>query len=622
MMWMFAGCLLIGGFSAEASNEPVEEAVLFDITQTGLDLGLGVALGILPESLEIPGIASGCASDCGWGTCFEEDYFGVFDGLVSLEPVSATATGNADGVLRVLVELSVSLNDSANPFLLEYDAFCFAGACDAWIDPFPVYARIDLAIVEVMTDAGLVVAPQVIAVDISYPVTDDDLNISGCSLDTLRDIAGFFGLSVTDLALGAVDAQLNTLLSQIDGLNASLAAFDLFSVLRIDESFELTEGVALDLALGLTEVAIDEGGLRLALFGGADVGEAAPCVAAYDTGGALWTPSDAPTLGEMNLSDPFPHGGALHVADDFVNQVLYAAWKSGLLCQTLDDELIGDTLPIGLDTRILPLFVGESFDVLFPEPKPVAFQLDPSSPPVVDFAAESMGLRLDDLGFAVLTELEDRKLRLVQADLGLPVGFDVGFDTDLGAVSMAVDLSGGAEALVTYNEYMPGAEQSVEEALGGLFAQPLVTGLVDSLAGDISFGLPPIAFGDANLGVQDLRLEAAGPELDWMSSYAAVGEVPYTKASGCSGGASGCVDAKGCEDTTGCLPSEGCDLEDLGGTKGCEGKKSSGVDDCGGCSEPEACDGGCSVSGGLQSRAMGAAFVLVFSLMRRREREV
>ena len=352
------------------------------------------------------------------------------------------------------------------------------------------------------------------------------------------------------------------------------------------------------------------------------MGEPAPCVAAYDSGGAVRTPSDAPTLGEVELSDPFPHGGALHVSDDFANQVLYAAWKSGLFCQTLDDDLIGDTLPIGLDTRILPLFVGEAFDVLFPEPQSVAFQLDPALAPTVDFSGESMGLRLDELGFAVVTELEGRKLRLVQADLGLPVGFDVGFDTDLGAVSMAVDLSAGADALVTYNEYMPGAEQSVEEALGGLLSQPLVTGLVDSLAGDIAFGLPPIPFGDTILGVQDLRIESSGDNMDWMGSYAAVGEVPYTKASGCSGGASGCVDAKGCEDTSGCLPSEGCDASDLASTKGCDGAKSSGVDDCGGCSEPESCDGGCSVSGGLQSRVMGVAFLLTFSLMRRRERAV
>ena len=64
----------------------------------------------------------------------------------------------------------------------------------------------------------------------------------------------------------------------------------------------------------------------------------------------------------------------------------------------------------------------------------------------------------------------------MQADLGLPVGFDVGFDPEVGAVSMAVDLSAGAE-LVTYNE---SAEPSSVEDARGLLAQPLVTGLVDS----------------------------------------------------------------------------------------------------------------------------------------------
>ena len=513
-------------------------------------------------------------------------------------------------MLRALVELSVSLNDPGNPFLLEYDAFCFAGTCDGWVNAFPVYARIDLAIVEVMTDTGLVIAPQIVDLDVSYSVADDDLNIEGCSLDTLRDIAGFFGISVTDLALQAVDAQIANLTSTRPQHHPGRAR----PVLPAHhESFELTEGLALDVAVGLNEVLIGEGGMRLVLSGGAEWARLRP-VSRPTTQAARSHPRRA-GAGRARTR-PLPRRLP---ADDFVNQVLYAAWKSGLLCQTLDDELIGETLPIGLDTRILPLFVGDAFDVLFPEPESVAFQLDPAAPPVVDFSGENMGLRLDELGFAVVTELENRKLRLVQADLGLPVGFDVGFDPEVGAVSMAVDLSAGAEAFVTYNEYMPGTEQSVEDALGGLLAQPLVTGLVDSLAGDISFGLPPIPFGDVILGVQDLRIESSGPELiDGLLRGGRRGTL--YEGIGMLSGTSGCVDAKGCEDTSGCLPAEGCDLDSLGSTKGCEGAKSSGVDDCGGCSEPESCDGGCSVSGGLQSRAMGVAFLLVFSMMRRRER--
>ena len=48
MTWMFSGIVAALVAAAEVPGEPVEEAVLFDITQTGLELGLGVGLGVLP----------------------------------------------------------------------------------------------------------------------------------------------------------------------------------------------------------------------------------------------------------------------------------------------------------------------------------------------------------------------------------------------------------------------------------------------------------------------------------------------------------------------------------------------------------------------------------------------
>ena len=299
--------------------------MLFDITQTGLDLGLGVALGILPR--RIPGI-EGCASGCGdWGTCFEEDYFGVFDGLVALEPVAASVTGNSDGVLRALVELSVSLNDPGNPFLLEYDAFCFAGTCDGWVNAFPVYARIDLAIVEVMTDTGLVIAPQIVDLDVSYSVADDDLNTEGCSLDA-RDIALFWHLGHR-LGFAGGGRPTGNLTSQLKASTPPGRARPVLPA-SIDESFELTEGLALDVAVGLNEVLIGEehavGPLRWC-----GCGEAAPCVEAYDQWRASH-PSDAPGLGELNSPTPSPTV-ARSMADDFVNPV-YAAEVGSALSNT------------------------------------------------------------------------------------------------------------------------------------------------------------------------------------------------------------------------------------------------------------------------------------------------
>ena len=119
------------------------------------------------------------------------------------------------------------------------------------------------------------------------------------------------------------------------------------------------------------------------------------------------------------------------------------------------------------------------------------------------------------------------------------------------------------------------------------------------------------------LGVQDLRIESSGPELDWMGSYAAVGEVPIRRHRDAQV-VRPAVDAKGCEDTSGCLPAEDAIWTASGRRRVARAPSRLAwmtVADA-----PAGVDGGCSVSGGLQSRAMGVAFLLVFSMMRRRER--
>ena len=81
--------------------------------------------------------------------CLSDDYFGVFGGFVDIGVTSLVIAPGADGVLRAEVELSVSVNSSGEPMLVEYDAFCFEGACDAWIEPFPLFASAEVVFVEV-----------------------------------------------------------------------------------------------------------------------------------------------------------------------------------------------------------------------------------------------------------------------------------------------------------------------------------------------------------------------------------------------------------------------------------------------------------------------------------------
>jgi len=625
MFWFLMSCVSLQAWGAAGDDVLISDSVLIDVTPTGLEFGAEMAESFLPESLDIPGFGTGCSDDCGWLGCLEEDYFGVFDATVFMSVSSVMVSTSDDGRLSVLADLYVSLNDPAAPFLLEYDAYCFAGQCDAWVDPFPVYVLAELEFIEVPTDEGPVVSPQIVDFFVEYYVDDSDLNIDDCSLDTLRDIADLLGISVTDLALGAVDAQLEDLTEQIGSINESLVG--VLDALNLEESIEVTDGVVLDVSVLLEDVMIDSGGIRLHLAGGTQLEKPDACILPYDDGTYRETPSDPPEVGEAPVVFDPEHILGIHTADEFVNQLLYTVWQSGLLCQTLDEDLLGDSLPLELDTQFLPIFLGNAFDPLFPEPQPILMQTHPARAPYMDMSDGSVGIRVEELGLSVITAVDARDVRLTQTDLSTSIGFDISFDEVSGALGLGLDLSGGVEANVTHNPYVPDENASVEEALEGLLDQPLIAGLVEGLAGDLTMGLPPLLLGDIYYGVNDLEVLAEGEEEDWLGLFAWIGPVPYTKAQGCSG-SEGCGDSKGCSDSEGCDTTEGCDVNSLLDKKGCDGGQAKKPGDCAGCSEADACedggdcDDGCSVSRGFQGRTFGVLFALCIAFLRRREPNV
>ncbi|MFT4628247.1 MAG: hypothetical protein ACI8PZ_006942, partial [Myxococcota bacterium] len=588
----------------------IEDAIVVDVTNDGLAAVGDMALAIVPARIELPGIASG---ETDW-VCFTDSYFGIFGGFVDISVTQLNILPSADGVLRAEVDLELSVNNPDEPMLVEYDAFCFEGACDAWVEPFPLSATADLVFVEVADETGTYhLSPQIQNVVIDYAVGDDDLGLQDCSLDTLLDIAGFFGISVTDLLLQQVDTLIADLQGQIDSINADLVGT--LSAVDINESVDLLDGVTLDLAIALGDVTMDDGGLRLHIDGGAGTERAAECVKPYDPGESLATPSDPPGVGEVPLlADGVPHVGA-YISDDFANQALYAVWQTGLLCQNIDADLIGDSVPIPFDTSLLPLLVGDAFQDFFPETQPIVIETRPEDPPRLDLSQGDLAIALDDFGLVVLTEVAGRKVRLVDSRLDLEIGLALGFDGETGLLDVGIDLSRGASAEVMYNEYAPGRNADIEASLASLLQQPLITGVVDSLLADLAFGLPSIPFGVELYGLQSMEISPAGPEEDWAGAYAFVGPVPYETAEG------GC----GCDDSSGCgADAGGCDPNELFDTAGCDAADPLGTQDCGGCDEGtgtgtgEDCGGGCSISGRLSGRLMVVTFALMVAFRRRR----
>jgi hypothetical protein len=608
--------LALAMFAAEpayAGHPPgavLEDAVVVDVTTEGLAAVGDIALGIVPTQIELPGIASGSTD---W-VCLTDDYFGLFDAYVDASVTRLDIIPSADGILRAALELSISLNSPSDPMLVEYDAFCFEGACDAWIEPFPLTASAEIIFVEVPDEYGTYsLSPQIQNVIIDYAVSDDALGLTDCSLDTLLGIADFFGISVTDLLLQQVDGLIAGLQEQIDGINADLVG--ILADIEIAEAVELTDGVTLDLAIALGAVTMDDGGIRFHLDGGSGTARAADCIKAFDPGESLATPSDPPGVGEVPLltDGAVPALGA-YIADDFANQALYSVWQTGLLCQTVDADLLGDSVPLSFDTSLLPLLVGDAFEPLFDETQAILIETRPEQPPVVDLSQGDLGVKLQDFGLVILTEVEGRQVRLLDTRLDIEAGVGLGFDGKTGLVDIALDLGRGVSAEVMYSEYAPGRDGDIQDSLSGLLQQPLITGIVDGLLVDLAIGLPSIPFGEELYGVQALEVQSAGPAEDWLGAYTSIGAVPYETAEG------GC----GCDDSSGCeLDTSGCDTDALFDPSGCKGDDPLGTQDCSGCDDGtttggDDCGGGCSISGRVSGRLMLVTFALLVAMRRRR----
>ncbi len=129
MSLALALALATPAFAGHPPGVVLEDAVVVDVTTDGLDALGELGLEFVPSELALPGIGSGGTD---W-FCFTDDYFGLFDALIHMEVTRLSIRPTPEGVLRAELDLSVSLNDEVAPMLVEYDAFCLEGACDAWV---------------------------------------------------------------------------------------------------------------------------------------------------------------------------------------------------------------------------------------------------------------------------------------------------------------------------------------------------------------------------------------------------------------------------------------------------------------------------------------------------------
>lgn len=546
-----------------APGEVLENAAFVDIPPAGFEAIAGVAAGLIPTSLPIDDV-----SGSGGTWCFNYE-FSLSGAWVAMEIVD-TAIVPMDGYLDVTFTLMVQINDETDTFGLYTELACIGDTCEGYVKPFPVTIHTTLAL-DVVTgsDGNPTLDATVGELELSYDLdTESDIDLGSCGIGTLRDILGFFGLDLYGWVIDLVDGELTSAISDL-GPTLETTIEEAFGSILIEQDVDLN-GVTLHVELFPSDVIIDPGGVRLAMNGGLSTSEASACIAEYDPGGSLATPSDGPEIGDAPDGVLSSYHAAALVSDDFANQGLYGLWRGGLLCYTLGEEL-----GIPLDTgTVLGLLAGDAYDELFPEGKPIAIQTRPRAAPtlVVD-GDHDVNIAVEQLGLEIYAELDGRQAQVLALDLGVDAGVDLDLDGSTGSLGIGVDLgTDSMDCSVYANEFVPESNDAIADQCAGALGSIASTAL-GALISDLSFDLP--AFG--TMGVTDLQTAAAGPSTDWLGLYAWIGEVDYGSADG----------------------STGCGGTDTGGSSGCSG-------------------GGCSAGGRSSQRWFLLAFPLALAALRRR----
>lgn len=510
-------------------GEVIDSAITADITPEGFTTVSALIPALLPSEITLDALSD----DQGYYA------YSFSNGDVKIQVTAASITpGN--GVLDVSADLLVGVNDTTNPFSLYYSLIWFIeDTCPGYVDPFPVHVATSMALEVVDDGTGTghkTLDATMGAIDLTYELDDSDIHMD-CSIDDINTVLGYFGFSLYDLIIGQLDSYLqDTVQSMGPTLESTIE--DAFSAATIEQDLALGSTSA-HLLLEPSDVQITPDGLRVVMGGEMDAA-AAECVAAYDPGSSLETNTPAPAIAEHPSGVPDGFHAVVNVSDDFANQALYALWRGGLLCYTLDENG-----PFPLSTALLDGIAGGALGELFPESSPVTLYTRPQHAPTVDYTgSHNVNINLNTLGLDFYADLDGRQSRLVGMDLDGTVGADLTLDPSTGhlGVSVAAD-SSTITPTVSYNELAPDASASIESGFSGLF-DTIVGSMLGSLLGDLGFDLP----GYNGIGLTGMQFAANGTDSDWLGVFATLGTVTYTSSSscgGCGGTDTGVVDTAG-----------------------------------------------------------------------------
>lgn len=528
MAWMVLGAPALAQQTLQPGEE-IQEALSAQITPAGFD-----AIEDLIEDL-VP-------------TLIPEDLLALDDidlaGIGAIENISGSITVRGveitpqTGRLVIQAGLNLRLGSPQDELYIELPL------CDGngWIGPVPIDISIGVGI-NVFQDQ--VTGEAVFDVDVTNQI---DVQIDANQFNT--DLWCEFAIGL--LAQGLGDVLVSSLVQPL--VNDAIADLEptiaeALAQAKFVDSLELLDATV-DISLQPKRVVINSQGMELIYRAATDAAPAA-CVEEFDPGSSPRTNTPLPGITE----NPAGTQVAAHVSDDMVNQVLYAAFRGGVLCYTVDANA-GIDLPIPLDSGLLGLVGGEAYTSLVDgDAKPLVIKTRPKAAPTVSYnGSADIEAHVEQLGLDFLTEIDGRMARALALEVQADAGVNLVFDGTTGEVAVDVDLPPGAiVARVVPDVMVAGTEIAVGEAVTDI-VDGLLGQLLTPLLGDLVFPLPAFE----GLGVTALQLSPGGANQDWLTGQVNIGAVAYGSAEG------------------------GCNAE--GGEGGCGGCDSGSSDCGGGCS--------------------------------------
>ena len=549
-------------------GETVAEGVLADVTVAGFDFAEEQVKEMVPSDIPFEAIA------------FYEEPFGgcSFAGNVEDLEVHVTITTleitPMDDVLQLDVTAQAWVNSEWDPLFLDLDGgdiLCWGldAECYVWTDPMTFTLSLQIGLGVVIPNDG---SPPYLAATVQDFTHNIDTAIDSqavhldCWLQGLLDFLEFFGVDVIDLILDSAMEEVWVLLDELPQ-TIEEAIEDGSESLSYIDTVDLA-GVPLDIALVPHAIYVTPEGLRVTLDSAFDAPQA-ECIAAYDPGTSPLT----------NHPPPEPDGTATYhvralVADDLIASAIYAVWRGGVLCYTVDQTTLSG---FTIDTSLLSLMVDKDDRHLLEriwldEPQPTQIRTDPREVPEVRIdGAHDIEATVSGLGLHFFTMTQDRLSRTMSVD----VNVDATVDLDApGDGSVGIDLAVDAENLapvVTYDEVVGDLSEQIEDNFGGIMGG-LVDFVLDYILGDPSLGVMQLA----GIGIAQLDVGPDGDGLDFLAAEATFDVVKPECA--------GDLSAFGCstDQAIGC--GEDGDMGCSGDSMGCSG-------DGGGCSDPFGCSG-------------------------------